>query len=655
MSTPSNSQSAAQSEAQAQEARKKTESTNLSAGYRASLEFVLVPRTSITFDPPGAWSIGHPMTLLIDFPIRGSSKNFRPGDLKCGLTWLVDHGDKTLSYPVEGAVVMKIASNGRFEVKVDGKDPTVDLIAQRLIGKGKLGFSITPDFPHAEAAIFKPAIEFDNTCEIKVQKPQQLLLGERVTFTPEFAAVFGWADLELRVIELDEGSTEIAAENPRSAFSYRWNSGLSFMNFSRSWAIGFTDDSCHQLADVGEEEAGSYEFGWQLWGTRSGGQPTLLKEEKNFLIVPRPKLEAFKIEYDPSIEGTWEVSGKISGVSPRAELRLDIALVEPHAPGPVPLNPHATAIRLPLGADGIFEGYLGERHWLPKRLEAGALPLAPAYAILSLPAAARDGKPGPILPYLDFDDTKFSLVKGQALTWDVDADWICSMEGVSTQQRPPRPKRRKSGINTIPAPPPEAGDQKTPLTFDDMWNDLTSWEGVVAYMYLDTEGNVTVGAGNLVRTEEDAKKLPLQNMDAGRAATPEEIVTAFRAVKAMRPKMRATEYAMRPTIALTDQDIRALLKKRLDTEFIPRIRDVVFKPDFDTYPRCVRRALLDMVYNVGIGAFPNGFPKLTESVRARKWAVAAEQCRIKTGHETRNEWRKALYQYASVIDPPKRS
>ncbi|MFY0570047.1 hypothetical protein ACN28E_40330 [Archangium lansingense] len=632
---------------------KQTESVNLSAGYRATLEFVIVPRTSITFDAPGVGvkvSLKNPMSLLIGVPIEGSCKNYPPKDHKCGLTWLVAHGEKVLSYPVDGTVTMTVDSSGRFKVKVNGEDPQVDLIAQRLMGEGKLGYSITPDFPHADPAVLQPVIEFNNTCDLTVTLPEKRLFGELVTFKPDFALIFQRADLELRVVELDEGSTEFALGPPTSVFTYKFNA----LRLSRSWAIGFTDDTCRQLAELGEEEAGGYEFSWQLWGTRSGGQPTLLLEKKNFLMVPKPKLEEFKLEYDPSLEGTWEVSGKISGMSPRAELRLDVALVQPHSKEAPPLDYHPTAVQLALEDDGVFEGYLGERHWF-HTLEAGELPPVPDFAILSLPAAARDGKPGPITPYLDFDDTKFSLFKGQALSWDLDADWICSYEGVSMLPRPARPKRRKSGINALSAPPPEAGDQKTPLTFEDMWNDLTSWEGIVAFMYQDTKGNVTVGAGNLLKTVEDAKKLPFRNMDANRAATPEEIDAAFRAVTSKKAAMRATEYGCRPTIALSDQDIRELLRKRLESEFIHQLREVVFKGAFDSYPRCVRRALLDFSYNAGAYALTTKRKELADAVKARNWTLAAEKCHLGTGHEERNTWRKALFQYAATLEPAKKS
>ncbi|QRK11821.1 hypothetical protein JQX13_18225 [Archangium violaceum] len=668
-----------------QDAVRDSESTRLSAGYRASVSLVLVPRTAITFhemDSSAVSNLASPSELLIDIPIRGQGKNFKPGDVPCGLTWLVTSAGKSASYPVDGAV-MKVAQDGSFHVEVAGKTPVIDVVAHRLLGEGVVGFSLTPEFPHAETATFPPSLRFNNTCAIrtKLPKPDELLLGAIVTFSPDFGWTFKKAELELRVIEVDDGSTEIAAASPRSAFSHRWEAG-SWWSGDRDWAIGFTDDTCEQLADVGEEEAGSYEFGWQLWGaSRAGGPQTLLLEQREFLRIPKPKLEDFKVDHDRTWEGTWEVSGKMTGVAPRAHLMLDVALVEPGAAaGSEPPDYRAAQVRLALQEDGSFEGHLGERHW-----PWTADPLAPAeptppvplvappsgpqaFAILSLPAAARDGKPGPMAAYLDFDEDKFSAFKGQALSWDPDADWVCSEEGVTLMQRPPKPKRRKSGLTTSPAPPVEAGDQKTAITFDEMWLDITAWEGVVAYMYRDTEGHVTVGAGNLLSRLEKtspndklaAKGLPFMNMDTGKPATDAEIEKAFRGVMELPKAMRATEYALRPTIALTDQTIRALAKERLEGEFLPHLRR--YFPDFDRYPRAARRGLLDIVYNVGVGKFPGKankpgkeflFDNLTKAARARNWAVAAENCHTSGTPENRNAWRKALFLHAVTVEAKK--
>ncbi|QSQ27255.1 hypothetical protein JY651_21090 [Pyxidicoccus parkwayensis] len=664
-----------------------TEATHVSAGYRDALSFVLVPRTSLQFDPPDATAVhklGSPSELLIEVPIRGKAVNFEPGvTLPCELSWLVQHGTGSpLGAPV-GNAVMKVDANGRFEILVDGKTPSVDIIGQKLINQGALGYSVTPKFPHAEASDFPPSIRFNNPCAITTKKPEgaKVRIGELVTFTPHFGSVLNKADLELRVVELDEGSGEVPSASGRYAFSHRWAPAGFYIfrsNSSVDWAIGFTDDTCERFADVGDEEEGSYEFGWELWGrSRPDAPQTLLVEDKELLKLPKPQLEELRVEYDESWEGTWEVHGKIAGVSPRAHLQLDVAVVEPATPPPVgptpllaplPLRAPATApsasedkrtptVRVQLGSDGVFEAQVGERHWGFNPATSAATPKHRGYAIISLVAATREGKPGPMQPYLDFDENKYSPFKEDKLSWDVDAPWVCSEEATTLSTRPPKPTRRKRGVSVAPAPGPEVGDQKTPIVFEDMWLDIVAWEGLVPYMYLDTKGNVTVGAGNLLATIEPttpgdklaAKTHPFQNMDAGRAATPQEITEAYNKVKAMPAKLFYTEYAQRPKIALTDAYSKQLAKERYEKEFLPAVKRGF--PDFETYPRAARRGILDVTYNVG-PSVPTSWPKLIAAVKARNWTMAAVECRTQPQNkeDTRNEWRKELFLYAAKID-----
>jgi GH24 family phage-related lysozyme (muramidase) len=667
---PENTQQNAGSTPPAWDSTHETEATHVSAGYRDALTFVLVPRTKLRFDPPSAATLNKlrsPGALRIEVPITGKAENFEPGvTLPCDLSWLVlKDGDTTpLGSPVDEAK-MVVDGSGNFRIEVAGKTPVVDIVAQQLINQGKLGYSVTPHFPHAERSDFAPAIPFNIPCAITTKKPEgeKVRIGELVTFTPHFASVLNAADLELRVVELDEGSGEVASGTDRYAFTHRWAPAAFYLfrsNSSVDWAIGFTDDSCERFSDVGDEEEGSYEFGWQLWGRSVPEAPlTKLLEDKAFLKLPKPHLEELKVEYDESWEGTWEVHGKITGVAPRASLLLEVAVVEMASSQAAASQDRRTApVRVQLGSDGIFEAHLGERHWGAGLMPSLATPAAPkGYAVLTLVAAQRDGKPGPIQPYLDFDENKYAPYKAAALSWDVDSEWVCSEEAASLVTRPPKPKRRKSGLSLNPAPGPEVGDQKTPITFEDMWKDIIAWEGVVQYMYLDTEGHVTVGAGNLLKTIEPSKpgdKLaarthPFQNMDQGRAATPQEITDAFNKVKAMPPRLFYTEYAQRPKIALTDAYIKQLAKERYETEFLPAVKEGF--PDFETYPRAARRGILDVTYNVGISV-PQKWTKLIAAVKARNWTQAAVECRTRPQNkeDTRNEWRKALFLYAAKVD-----
>lgn len=670
-----------------------TEATHVSAGYRDALTFDLVPRTSIRFDPPdpaAVQKLRSPGELFIEVPIKGKAVNFEPGvTLDCELSWLVQQGTGApRACPVGGAKLV-IAQNGTFQVQVGGKAPVVDLVTHRLINAGLLGYSITPKFPHAEPAELAPVIRFNNPCSLTVKKPEgaAIKVGELVTFSPSFSTVLRKAQLELRVIELDEGSSEVVSGAGLHAFTHRWEP-TGFWMFRPTgvvpWAIGFSDDTCEHFADVGDQEEGGYEYGWQLWGRSASDKPqTLLLEDKDFLKLPKPQLEELKVEYDRSWEGTWEVHGKITGVAPRAGLMLEVAVIEPPASAaptqstplvvPRPVVPPALgaqpgaantstarrtpSVRVQLGADGIFEAHVGERHWSSPVNPNVSFVAPKGYAIVSLVATAQEGKPGPLSPYLDFDENTFSLFTADALTWDPAAEWICSEEATSLVTRPPKPKRRKSGLTTSPAPGPEVGDQKTAITFEEMWLDIIAWEGVVPYMYLDTKGYVTVGAGNLLQridpaSEGDklaAKTHPFQNMDAGRAASATEITEAYNKVKTLAAGLPATEYALRPKIALTDVYIKQLAQERYEKEFLASAKRGF--PDFESYPRAARRGILDVMYNAG-ASVPTTWTKLATAVKARNWTVASTECRTKPQNkeDTRNEWRKALFLYAAKVD-----
>ncbi|MBZ4416622.1 hypothetical protein [Myxococcus sp. RHSTA-1-4] len=653
-------------------ATQESEATHVSAGYRDALTFVLVPRTSIQFDAPdrtASRQLMNPGSLLIEVPIRGKAMNFEPGvTLECELAWLVKRGNGSARPHFVDGARMVIAQNGTFEIKVNGKPPVLDLVAQQVIEEGTLGYSLTPRFPHAETATFEPAIPFKNHCSISVDKPEgnDCRIGAQVTFTPHFSSALNQADLELRVIELDEGSSEIAFGTAQCAFSHRWGPAALWMfryNGSVDWAIGFTDDTCERFADVGAEEEGSYEFCWQLWGrSHKDGPQTLLVQDKEFLRLPKPKLEDLRVEYDKSWEGTWEIHGKITGVAPRANLTVEVALVEPPPPTPAATaDRRSDSVRVQLQSDGVFEAHLGERHWMPAwtSLSPMAPPAPPkAYAILTLPAAARDGRPGPVAPYLNFDETKYSPYKGEALSWDFDAEWVCSEEATSLVTRPPRPTRRRTGLTPNPAPPVDAGDQKTALSWEDVWRDIIAWEGIVPYMYLDTEGNVTVGAGNLLKYVDPpqgtngllaARSHPFRNMDEGRPATVQEIAEAFNKVKVMPWRMNHTAYAQRPKIGLLDADIKELARRRYETEFLPALKKGF--PDFETYPRAARRGLVDVTYNVGISV-PSTWKKLIAATKARDWQTASVECKTppQNPDDFRNKWRKELFIYAAKVD-----
>lgn len=184
------------------------------------------------------------------------------------------------------------------------------------------------------------------------------------------------------------------------------------------------------------------------------------------------------------------------------------------------------------------------------------------------------------------------------------------------------------------------------------------WELVVPYMYLDEKGLVTVGIGNLLRTEAAALALPFQNRAAGRMATPGEIRARYLAVKAMKPAMKWTAYRLTsPEIELDPEEIDKLLLARLDGEFLPGLRRRY--PGFDAFPFPAQEGCVDMVFTMGFGieAGPPkerkgmaGFPTFNSALRAKPpdFILASNECHRADARPERNAWTKGKFLEAST-------
>jgi GH24 family phage-related lysozyme (muramidase) len=185
------------------------------------------------------------------------------------------------------------------------------------------------------------------------------------------------------------------------------------------------------------------------------------------------------------------------------------------------------------------------------------------------------------------------------------------------------------------------------------FGDLEEHEGCTTWLYCDRRGLVTVGLGNLVSTPGACVALPFAHKKTGLAATDEQKAAAWQAVKHafdvknVRPAMYYTPLT---DLRLTRDFAYSLMGSRLKAEFLPALRHVC--PGFDGFPEPARRALVDMIYSLGIGAFtPAHWPSLLAACNSipPNWAntlddgtcdpkSAAAQCHRNGGTETRNDW-----------------
>src|SRR6187551_2547655 len=78
-----------------------------------------------------------------------------------------------------------------------------------------------------------------------------------------------------------------------------------------------------------------------------------------------------------------------------------------------------------------------------------------------------------------------------------------------------------------PAPLGGVGNARGAADASAFLTDIKGWEGEHPNLYVDTRGYVTTGIGHLLKTADDAAKLPWLHSGTGRAATAAEVKAAF--------------------------------------------------------------------------------------------------------------------------------
>jgi GH24 family phage-related lysozyme (muramidase) len=172
----------------------------------------------------------------------------------------------------------------------------------------------------------------------------------------------------------------------------------------------------------------------------------------------------------------------------------------------------------------------------------------------------------------------------------------------------------------------------------DSVNWTMQWEGTVAWMYLDSLGNVTVGCGEMLPKADAACRLPFQN--ATGAATQAEITADFERVAAMTPDELPDFYKADSSPILPLASITSMLQIRVgDNDQELRVSVA----GWDQFPYSAKLAMLDMEYNLGLSGLINGYPKMMAYVLAANWKMAATECARNGVSDARNQWTANLF------------
>lgn len=189
--------------------------------------------------------------------------------------------------------------------------------------------------------------------------------------------------------------------------------------------------------------------------------------------------------------------------------------------------------------------------------------------------------------------------------------------------------------------------------------DALASEGITTYVYLDSVGKPTVGRGRLITSRADALSLPFLRRD-GTPASDKEILDMLAAVQS-HPQSEACLLGD-PTECYPASYYSRFTELRLDKDFIDAeaMRYMVafgedlqnIYPDFYTYPGDVKKALFDMIYNLGPYKLEFVFKSFTKAIRDRNWKEAAVQSYRYQLSQERNDYVRKLLENVDAKSCP---
>ncbi len=207
------------------------------------------------------------------------------------------------------------------------------------------------------------------------------------------------------------------------------------------------------------------------------------------------------------------------------------------------------------------------------------------------------------------------------------------------RNQPPTPQKKPADIPVPPRKPPILSNADDTAAADF----ILKQEDEVYHLYKDTEGNVTVGIGHLLKNADDAKKLPFyvydENDNPLRVATDAEIEKAFEQVRTIPHGQEDAAKEFEPqakgmqNIRLLPEDTKAVFKRDLRSKAEELRKNW---PNFDKLPKELQIGMLDVHFNTG-KMTPETWKGLNTAINNRdKEGIIREIHRV-TKHENRNK------------------
>jgi len=129
-------------------------------------------------------------------------------------------------------------------------------------------------------------------------------------------------------------------------------------------------------------------------------------------------------------------------------------------------------------------------------------------------------------------------------------------------------------------------------------------------------------------------------------ASKDEIEADYELLK-KHPKDRlASFYKKHVKLKLSETDINTLTNKHIDS-FEAELKRIF--PSFSMYPKEVRLALFDIIFNVGMTDLNNKWPYFKKAVKAKDWSKASKESKRKAPISAeRNRYVKGLFEKAAA-------
>lgn len=191
----------------------------------------------------------------------------------------------------------------------------------------------------------------------------------------------------------------------------------------------------------------------------------------------------------------------------------------------------------------------------------------------------------------------------------------------------------------------------SPNTKSLLRNKLEEYEDRINHLYIDINGNVTVGIGHLIINKNAMSGVTLykvQNDKLTGPATLQEKMTEFENIKKLPYGQNYTAgyYKQHTSLIMKDSDIDFLKNNHIDT-FYQELKTTYkkengFLANFDDFEPNLQLALFDMVFNLGTPTLKNNFPKFNTALKSDDYTTAANESHRKGISEERNNYVKNL-------------